>query len=359
MVWQGVPEVTCRGTATEIGLCHGTVARDRIHLNIKNYTILYEETAKIPWGQARARAETYVPTLERLVPEIWEEMKGIADGAGVDVLDIVALNIRSEISLTNFTGEASDGCTSLGQAPEGVQEGIFIAQNWDWTAEAADAVVLLDVQRTTDHSPRIQMLGEAGLVAKYGFNDRGLAVCMNAIRSAAVDHGKLPIHVALRKALETGSLQEARATLDTFGVASCINFLIADKAGNLATIECSPLGNFPISPDAEGTVCHTNHLISPGKPDELTDCPAPNSFARLARMKEMSVGVKPSYETIRQRMSDETNSPLAICRTALPGTHGLASICTLSTFIVDVKNTRAELSLGKPSLNPPIKVLTM
>ncbi|OAP57623.1 hypothetical protein AYL99_08361 [Fonsecaea erecta] len=357
MVWQGVPEVTCRGTATEIGLCHGTVARDRIHLNIKNYTILYEETAKIPWSQARARAETYVPTLERLVPEILEEMKGIAEGAGVDVLDIIALNIRSEISLTNFKGEASDGCTSLGQAPDAGKEAIFIAQNWDWTAEAAEAVVLLDVQRATDGSPRIQMLGEAGLVAKYGFNDRGLAICMNAIRSSAVDHSKLPIHVALRKALEASSLQEARATLDKFGVASCINFMIADKAGNLATIECTPMGNFPIWPDADGTVCHSNHLISPSKPDKLTDVPAPNSFARLARMKEISVGVKPSYETIRQRMCDETNSPLAICRTAQPGTHGLDSICTLSTFIVDVKNNRAELSLGKPSLSPPVKVM--
>lgn len=52
MVWQGVPEVVCHGTSPEIGLCHGTVARDRIRMNIENYTILYEETANIKWSQA-------------------------------------------------------------------------------------------------------------------------------------------------------------------------------------------------------------------------------------------------------------------------------------------------------------------
>ncbi|KAK4941193.1 hypothetical protein LTR10_018866 [Elasticomyces elasticus] len=359
MVWQGVPEIVCHGTPTEIGLCHGTVARDRIQLSIKNYTLLYEETANMSWSLARSRAEAYLPTLDQLVPEIVEEMKAIAQGAEVDLLDIVALNIRSEISLTSFPDEAPDGCTSLGQATDAGKDAVFIAQNWDWTAEAADAIVLFDIQRTTDGTPRIQMLGEAGLVAKFGFNDKGLALCMNAIKSPTVDHKKLPVHIAERKALEAGSFHEAKAVLDRFGLASCVNFMIADKSGNLATIGCTPLGNFVISPDSAGSVCHSNHLISQDKPEELKDYPAENSFNRLERMKEISAGVKPSFETIRKRLSDETHYPKAICRYAEPGTHGMESICTLCTIIMDVRNMKAEVSLGRPSLNPPVRLLVM
>jgi len=62
------------------------VARDRIRLSIKNCAALYTETANIQWDQARTRAAAYLPTLNRLVPEIVEEMEGIAHGAGVDFL---------------------------------------------------------------------------------------------------------------------------------------------------------------------------------------------------------------------------------------------------------------------------------
>jgi isopenicillin-N N-acyltransferase-like protein len=51
-------------------------------------------------------------------------MRGIADGAGKQLLDIVALNVRTEINFGLF----SDGCTSLAWHTE---EHAWLAQNWD------------------------------------------------------------------------------------------------------------------------------------------------------------------------------------------------------------------------------------
>jgi isopenicillin-N N-acyltransferase-like protein len=51
-------------------------------------------------------------------------MRGIADGAGVRLLDIVALNVRTEINFGLF----SDGCTSLAWLGE---KRTWLAQNWD------------------------------------------------------------------------------------------------------------------------------------------------------------------------------------------------------------------------------------
>lgn len=51
-------------------------------------------------------------------------MRGIADGAGRELLDIVALNVRTEINFGLF----SDGCTSLAWHTE---DRAWLAQNWD------------------------------------------------------------------------------------------------------------------------------------------------------------------------------------------------------------------------------------
>lgn len=54
----------------------------------------------------------------------YEEMQGIADGSGRDLLDIVALNVRTEINFGLF----SDGCTSVAWHTE---KRAWLAQNWD------------------------------------------------------------------------------------------------------------------------------------------------------------------------------------------------------------------------------------
>lgn len=354
MVWQGVPEIICHGSASEIGLAHGTIARERIHINIRNYSNLYQETAGIGWPEARRRAEAYVEPLTREVPEIVEEMKAIAQGAGVDLLDIVTLNVRSEIVLTNY----SDGCTTVGQAPKKDGDGpVFLAQNWDWVGETANGTVFFDIQRTG--APRIHMFGEAGLVGKFGFNSAGVGMCMNAIKAGFSDPKMLPVHVAVRKSLECTSFDEVVALLNKRGLASTVNFAIADGKGKLATAECSPLGNSFIWPDDEGTVCHSNHLYATDLPPRLKDHPSDNSFKRLARMQKLSRNTPPSFESIRKRMCDEDNAPGAICRSPPPNAKGVERMETLSTIIMDLKSLKAELTLGMPNLDPPIKVLTM
>jgi len=51
-------------------------------------------------------------------------MRGIADGSGKELLDIVAINVRTEINFGLF----SDGCTALAW---GTEKRAWLAQNWD------------------------------------------------------------------------------------------------------------------------------------------------------------------------------------------------------------------------------------
>jgi isopenicillin-N N-acyltransferase like protein len=123
-----IKAVHCSGTPYEIDLQHGQAAVPEVHYNMATYTGFFQETAQIPRAVARARAVAqFVPTLQARYQEILEEMEGIAAKPGSDLSrdDILTLNVRSEIALTNY----SNGCTSINRQVDCGQ--VFLAQNWD------------------------------------------------------------------------------------------------------------------------------------------------------------------------------------------------------------------------------------
>jgi isopenicillin-N N-acyltransferase-like protein len=145
--------------------------------------------------------------------------------------------------------------------------------------------------------------------------------------------------------------------LNRKGVSSTVNLVIGDSRGNIGTIECSPFGNALIPPRSE-TVCHTNHLYAPDRPEGLKDRASENSFSRLERIYMLSENVLPSFESIRKHLSDEHGTPTAICRTMPPNAVGMQRTETLATIIIDLKASGAEVSLGRPSTLPLIKTLS-
>ena len=86
---------------------------------------MFMRSAKLTWPQVRLEAIKFLPTLQQpaWMPLV-EEMRGVADGANLDLEDILALNVRTEIAYGMF----SDGCTAFTWK---VGEKSFIAQNWD------------------------------------------------------------------------------------------------------------------------------------------------------------------------------------------------------------------------------------
>ncbi|KAJ9646273.1 uncharacterized protein PV06_02079 [Exophiala oligosperma] len=349
--WEGVPEVVASGSASEIGFTHGSQIPSRIRTAIENYKTLFQETADCDWTESKKRASTYLPYLEQHDSDLVEEMRAVAEGAGVDFLDILALNLRSEISLTNY----SDGCTSVVSQNPKTSE-VFLAQNWDWVGEAGKSTVFFDFHKTG--KPRIRIMGEAGILAKFGINEHGLGICMNAIRCGTVNKNALPVHLAMRRVLECKSFDEAYSMLEQKGVASCVNFMMADRSGKLATIECTPKGLAPIYPEPGSTTTfHTNHLWSPNVPAGIVDHPSKNSFSRLERIRELSKGEAADMSKIRTWLSDEVGTPVSICRSTPPLAKGIERMETLATVIMDLQKRKLEVSFGKPSLSPPVRTI--
>ncbi|TBU36645.1 hypothetical protein BD309DRAFT_1085098 [Dichomitus squalens] len=114
----------------------------------------------------------------------------------VDVLDIVALNARSEIAL----GQWDDGCTSLAwrlrdSAGSGFERQL-LGQNWDWRVGVGKNLAMVSIEQ--DGKPKIWMVTEPGIVGKIGFNSSSVGVLLNAIRARPISTSLLPIHCLLR-----------------------------------------------------------------------------------------------------------------------------------------------------------------
>jgi isopenicillin-N N-acyltransferase like protein len=111
---------------------------------------MFMRSAKLTWPQVRLEAVKFLPTLQQpaWMPLV-EEMRGVADGAGLDFEDILTLNVRTEIAYGMF----SDGCTAFSWK---VGEKSFLAQNWDvsfintWHSETSSIGLKVHSGRTSN-----------------------------------------------------------------------------------------------------------------------------------------------------------------------------------------------------------------
>jgi isopenicillin-N N-acyltransferase-like protein len=187
-------------------------------------------------------------------PALAEELAGIADGADVEPALLWAVNARTE--LLGGDGE----CSLIGRL-DGARA--TIAQNWDWHPELAPSRVLWTVE---ERGRWFATFTEAGMLAKVGLNDRGVACGLNFL-SSSLDGGAdgMPVHVLLRLVLqECGSVVDALRLLlaARTSASACVTLAGAEPAGAaLVAVELSPAGAAVVWPDAVGVLVHTNHFL--------------------------------------------------------------------------------------------------
>lgn len=93
-------------TRIQIGFQHGQAAAVQINRCITFYAGLFLKNCKQEWPQVLGHAAKFATTAKEKWPAYHEEMRGVAEGAGRELLEIVALNVRTEINFGLF----SDGC---------------------------------------------------------------------------------------------------------------------------------------------------------------------------------------------------------------------------------------------------------
>ncbi|KAF2875259.1 isopenicillin N acyltransferase [Massariosphaeria phaeospora] len=331
--------IECKGTPYEIGFQHGSVAKVEVSRCIDFYAGLFLQNCKQTWPQVLEHGKEFEEYAKEIWPAYHEEIRGIADGAGRELLDIVALNVRTEINFGLF----SDGCTALAWHTD---EHAFLAQNWDWMTDQKPNLIVTKIIQAD--KPTIVQITEAGIIGKIGFNSSGVGTLLNAIKVYGVDPKRMPVHFGLRMALESDSASEAVQKLEKYGMASSAHILIADQESSVG-LEFTKSTFAHCLPDPLGRVVHTNHLLleHPGEFDTVWLKDSPVRIKTMTGNADEIGGIKhqPSWEEVTMLFKDEQNSPSAICRyeTNESGSE------TLFNIVMDLKAKRAVIQMGRPT----------
>ena len=303
------------------------------------YAGLVWKQSKQSWPQVQETARSFEQHIKSTWPLYHEEIRGIADGSGRDLLDIVALNVRTEIAFGLF----SDGCTSLSWHGE---KGAKLGQNWDWMPEQKQNLIILRIKGDGER-PSIATVTEAGIIGKIGFNANGVGVCLNAIRTKGCNPEKLPVHFGLRMALESRSAAEAADRMQAIGMASSAHILIADDKEAIGfEFTATTFARLPM--DSNNCVVHSNHLLGVHpdvyEPGWLEDSPLRVDTMNGLVTKLAQKQSEPSLEEFSSLFKDETNYPAAICRKL----EGESYAETLFNIVMDLKDKTAVVKLGRP-----------
>jgi isopenicillin-N N-acyltransferase-like protein len=383
------PELTISGAAYERGRAYGAAVAPLIRHSIASYARLFAARRGMDWATSQAEALRFVPLLAGVAPDLLEEMRGIADGAGYALSEIIALNARTELlagispgsyhpdgpaarSRNRLAGvpehppepgetewlsarAADDGeCTTVAATGAATLErGTFLAQTWDWQGDQRAACLLLRVRAPGE--PEILTLTEAGMLAKCGLNRAGVAVALNLLRSRTDGHAVgMPVHVLLRKMLQSPGFAAARACADLAapGASSCVT--LASDRGDLLSLEITPDGVAEVPAEA-GLLAHANHCVDPrAAADECPLEPTSTTRERLGRAWELLRGGAGRLDlaALQGILTDHQGAPRCICRHPDPRVPRLDRTESICGLVMDLQARVMHVAPNVPCTAP-------
>jgi isopenicillin-N N-acyltransferase-like protein len=338
---QSFPFVSVSGAPYERGVQYGRAVPERVKRSIGLYGGTLDELG-LDALQKKKLVTAFADQIAAFGVHYLDEMRGIADGAGVPLDDIILINARTEIvsqarremNKPEAEDDAVDGCTGAIILPERSASGRLIhGQNWDWRAECAETAIVLRVQR--DDGPDFMTFVEAGGLARCGLNAAGIAITANYLESDR-DYQKtgIPLVLIRRKVLEQKHFAMALRIVAATPKTCSNNMMVSCAQGYAVDFECAPDEVFPLYPQ-DGLLVHANHWVSPVALSKLKDAGLlGDSFYRDKRVEHLLGARKLTPEDLKAAFFDDFASPFAVCRPVLPNSAGDLS-ATVAMIILD------------------------
>jgi isopenicillin-N N-acyltransferase like protein len=290
-----------------------------------------------------ARAVTFLPAFEAFAPHLVEEIRGIAEGAGVAFATALLVNVRAEVAGVRVGSVQVEGCTAFAAGRGATARGdILIGQNQDQAPEMEAFGVVVRVR--PDDGPPVVMATFGGLVGYPGLNGEGVAHVQNALANGAWRHA-LPHYPLKRVLLEQGSVAGCLGVFDRAPLASCGNYVLADGRGRIVDVESTPDGYAVLEPEG-GLLVHANHFRSDRfRPQERLLGSLPDSAPRTERLQALLAARRGAItlHTVQQALRDHEGGETAICRHE-PG----RPMQTIASIIAEPGQGRLHVARGNP-----------
>jgi isopenicillin-N N-acyltransferase-like protein len=356
-------EVQASGQPYDVGRQHGAAVADLIHhVADARWRLLACETGEL-FTDATRRSLGFLPRVEETYPAYVEEIRGLADGAGVPFEVAFFINVATELHfdpqrptsptqtgtsgapatsahLRSPSSTPGDGCSAAALAGP---EGVVIGQNWDQPEDVSGRQIILHLY--PDGGPEILMFTHAGVIGYIGMNGHGVAHVANQLLSPGWRPG-LPHYFLKRRLLEARSVDECLGIIERTPVSSAGNYVLADRTRRIVDVELAPEGYRVL----DGAPCqvHANHFTHPDlRPLERYLQVLPDSAARQHRL-EATAPRRASVDAFQRVFSDHDGHPESICRHL----HGEGTLGTAASIIMDIQAGRMYVAPGPPCETP-------
>lgn len=341
------PLVLASGGPRERGRAYGAQAAARISRSIEVYERVFGHYARLPWIAVRDRAAAFVEAIDAFDVQLLPELEGIAEGAGVDAEDVLALNLRTEVMFgldARPTRAAMKECTAVGRRLDDGR--VWVAQNWDWKPAVRETCVLLAC--APHDRPGFVTLVEAGLWAKCGANEAGVALATNALQSSR-DRGEpgVPYHAILRRVLTSATLDEALDAARRGPRASSANYLVGDPRGRVVDLECAPGGPDDLFEQEGAHLVHANHFVWPApRPfEDLGTIDGEDSPIRHACAAAAEPGSRAGLEALFASHDDPAGT---VCAHGDPSLDPVEDYVTVASMIAEPSAGTIAVTDGNP-----------
>jgi len=253
--------IVLEGEPYQRGFEHGKALKKEIHELLKLWRADIERSYKINADtliDKFLKRTNFQKAIMRWTPDIWEELKGIAEGANVELSTMYAFQLIDEMWVIGGDVQANN-CTTIGVHK--TKSPSIVAQNLDIPRFYHGFQTLLHIKEPkTDWEAFVFTI--PGLIAANGLNNHSIAVVVNAIQQLEYSLDGLPVAFVIRGILQRKTYDDAVKFIQTIKHGAPQNYIIGGSE-NVGSFECSTTHVSPFFPfKGAHFTYHTNHPLA-------------------------------------------------------------------------------------------------
>jgi len=341
-----------RGGPRERGRQYGLQARGAIGRELALYFRWFGRYTQMSKPHLLRLSSKYWPYIREYSPEAAEELDGLAEGAGRPREELLALQLYGDLQYRADAGLELPGCTAFGVGGAATADGqTYAGVNNDEAVDPWWEGGTLLVHSIPDRGPSVLYYTYPGILGQNGINDRGLALCTNAVMSGQYRLG-VPSTVLSHVMLQQRNIGEAIGAFARADRSECINFLLVDET-EIYDLEGTPTAFEAFYSDRQ--LVHANHFLSTrlSIPQDLM-LRYGNTIVRFNRMQRLlgAEAGRLDLRRLRAALADHVNLPRAICRHVDPEDSPKDQNRTLDSMIFLPAKREAWVAHGNPCEAP-------
>lgn len=356
----GIPVLELTGTPYEMGVAHGETLRTSIRDFVASITRVHQENnthLKVDDATLKAFCMRNIGFVQKFSPDLLDEMRGIADGAGMGLEDIVYLNTFLELEDLRAPGvggrilpDALWGCTTFNVTAEATADGAaYIGQTYDMERYYEKYLALLRIKPS--EGPEALVVTMSGLLGMNGMNTAGVGAVINKIVAPDARPGVI-YPCVMRKALAAERIGDALGAVIYTSRATGMNYQLAGNGVHFcAEVSATSYDLLPV----DKALAHTNHYLSP----TMRRFETPNWLSHGGTMVRKQVADnflrrntgKLTPELLQEMTKDHTNYPRCICAHGFPEEGENTAFETIFAVIMQPEAGWMQLCVGNPCEN--------